>query len=67
MPSKAAAAAQPLKQQAQCGCILQVENKLSAVVAQWAATEFAFADFKTHGPVALKVDPQISPQLLQCS
>ena len=32
-----------------------MENKLAAVVNQWAATEFAFADFKTHGPVILKV------------
>ena len=34
-----------------------MENKLASVVNQWAATEFAFADFKTHGLVILKVIP----------
>ena len=41
-----------------CSCAVkeeQVEMKLGTVIAQWGSTDFTFGDFKTHGPVILKV------------
>ena len=47
-----------LKVEELCGCAVkeeQIEMKLGAVVAQWGSTVFTFGDFKSHGPVLLKV------------
>ena len=38
-----------------------IQTKLGAIAGEWAAASFTFAEYKSRGPVVLKVLPPAHP------